>query len=160
MARPSTSTRTRRRSDRSLQRLLKKAPEPPIESTPEKAILCSALATFIRESSLSIKSTYFFLICGNHKKGLFLHTMLSIQKYSALLIVCDLVKCRIMSDSLTKVDCPEERWKRFLKRYHLNNDGFGCSEATKGRFYLGALLGNRDYCSKGEDDDYDRSSCK
>lgn len=160
MTKPIASKRTRRRSDRSSLRLLKKAPEPPIEITPEKAILCSALATFIRESSLSIKSPYFFLICGNHKKYLFLHTMLSIQKYSALLIGCDLVKCRIMSDGSTKVDCPEERWKRFLERYYLDNDGVGCSEATKGRFYLDALLKNHDYCSKDEGDDYDRSSCK
>ena len=65
----------------------------------------------------------------------------------------------MMSDGSTQVDCPEERWKRFLERYHLDNDGVGYSEATKGHFYLDALLRNRDYCSKDEGSDYDRSSC-
>ena len=107
---------------------------------------------------MAITSPYFFL------------TSDSVQKYSALLIGCDLVKCRIMSDGSTQVDSFEVRCKRFLERYCSDHGVDGCSEATRGYFFLDTILGNRENPSKDKDrcprdkrnhrDDYDRDSCR
>ena len=56
MATLRASTRTQRKSDWSLQRLLKKAPEPAIESSPENAILCAPLATANSASVCAVMS--------------------------------------------------------------------------------------------------------
>ena len=125
---------------RSSRRILDDRPSLPVEATPTKAVFCQAFAQFIRESSALATEPFFFLISGNHKKGLFYQTMLDVGSYSAMLLGCGLVRAKHMGDGKVTVMSSLTAWEDFLKRYHLDKDGDDHSEISKGEFNLGALL--------------------
>jgi len=99
------------------------------KSTPEKTIFCQAFANFIRQSSSIYEDPFFFLFSGNQKKSLFLHTMLGISEYSALLLGgCVLVGTKQMKDGTTLAESLLDKWHTILKRfYQLDSNGDGCS---------------------------------
>ena len=102
----------------------------------------SILATFLADSSASLRRPYFYFIQSNGWKSLCLLTGLSVQDYSKLLLQSKLVRVRKNKDGSNLIRMDRNEWNLFWGQFQLRGDIYGqggCVELTDGKIKHAAI---------------------
>ena len=96
-----------------------------VDDATDACSLRGIFATFLADSSASLRRPYFYLIQSNGWKSLCLLTGLSVQDYSKLLLLSKLVRVRTNKDGSRLIWVVRDDWNTFLGRFELRGDIYG-----------------------------------
>ena len=113
-----------------------------VDDATDDCSLRGIFATFLADSSASLRCPYFYLIQSNGWKSLCLLTGLSVQDYSKLLLLSKLVRVRTNKDGSRLIWVVRDDWNTILGRFELRGDIYGkggCVELTDGKIKHAAI---------------------
>jgi hypothetical protein len=124
----------------------------PYEADPDLLAIWSAVKQFFVDFSTIIADAYFFILKGLSNKSLCVHTNLSSEFYSALMLQCKFIGTRVTADRNVEVNVNADNLKDFLSQYGLHGpDSLRCSELDKGWVKVSEI--NEKYADDDTSDD-------